>query len=139
MSEDILFELYVFCKALMLGVLLSVAYDIIRISRRIIKRNTVIVAVEDTILSIIAAFIIFNMIYQENYGNLRGYIFSGMLGGMGLYLISMSKPFVNITSKCILSLLQKIINKYKMNKNKIISKVMSNCEKNSCKKDETIK
>ncbi len=138
MSEDILFELYVFCKALILGVLLAIVYDIVRITRRIIKRNTLVVAIEDILLSIIAAFITFNMIYQENYGNLRGYIFSGMLVGMGLYLVSISKIFVNIISKFILRVLQKIINVYKINEKKIISNVRSSCEKNNCKKDKTI-
>lgn len=138
MSEDILFELYVFCEALIHGVVLAVAYDVVRITRRIIKRNTFMVALEDVVLSIAGAFITFNMVYQENNGNIRGYIFIGMLVGMGLYLISISKIFVNITSKCVLILLQKVIKVFKINERKVISKVRINREKNNRKENETI-
>ena len=51
MSESILFELYIFCKALVFGVFLALSYDIVRITRRIIKRNELIVAIEDILLS----------------------------------------------------------------------------------------
>lgn len=139
MSEDILFELYVFCEALIHGVLLTIAYDVVRIFRRIIKRNTFMVSLEDFVLSIIGAFITFNMVYQENNGNIRGYIFVGMLVGMGLYLISISRIFVNTTSKCVLILLQKVIKVFKINERKVISKVRISREKDNCKKNETIK
>ena len=139
MSEDILFELYVFCKSLLLGVSLTVVYDVVRITRRIIKRSVVIVAIEDIVLSVVAAFIIFAMVYKEINGNLRGYIFTGIVIGMGLYLVSVSKIFVGITSKCILMVLQKIINKYKINKKKLILKVRRYREKDNCKENKTIK
>lgn len=135
MSKDILLELYVFCKFLMLGVILCVAYDVIRISRRIIKRGKGIVAFEDVLAGVIAAFITFGLIYKENYGNLRGYIFSGMLVGMGLYWISISSLFVGIISKSILMLLQKINNAFKISKEIIISKVRNSCEKENRKEN----
>lgn len=138
MSEDILFELYVFCKALLLGVCLTVVYDVVRITRRVIKRSVIIVAIEDILLSVVATFIIFNMIYKEIYGNIRGYIFVGILAGMGLYLMSISKYFVGITSKYILMVLQKIINKYKIIRKKLKLKVRRYCEKDNSKKNKTI-
>ena len=129
MSNDILFELYVFCEALIHGVILAVMYDVIRIFRRIIKRNAVIVAIEDVVISLVATVITFGMIYRENQGSLRAYIFTGMFVGIELYHLSISRLLVNITSKCLLTLLQKIIKMFKINERKIISKVMISSEK----------
>lgn len=133
MSNDILFELYVFCEALIHGVILAVMYDVIRIFRRIIKRNAIIVAIEDVVISLVATVITFGMIYRENQGSLRAYIFTGMFMGIAVYHLSISRFLVNITSKCLLTLLQKIIKVFKINERKIISKVIINSEKEDCK------
>ena len=133
MCNDILLELYVFCEALIHGVALAVMYDVVRIFRRILKRNAVLVAIEDVIISLIATFVTFNMIYRENQGSLRAYIFTGMFMGIVVYHLSVSRFLVNITSKCLLILLQKIIKLFKISERKIISKVMINSEKEDCK------
>lgn len=119
MSESILMEIYIFCKAFLLGIFLTAAYDVLRIFRRVVKRGALLIALEDILMMTAAALITFYMIYRNNAGNVRGYILAGMGMGAVLYLVSLSAPLVNIVSKILLMVLQKVMKAYKIIRRKI--------------------
>lgn len=139
MSQLILIEIYIFCSSIMLGIIMAIAYDVLRIFRRIIKRGLVLVAIEDVIALSIASIITFNMIFTNNSGNVRSYILVGIIIGILLYMVSISKFFVGVTSKYILILLQKLGKPFKMVSIKIKTEVKARYEQSKSKKRKQIK
>lgn len=139
MNESISMELYVFCEAIRMGLILAVVYDMLRIFRRVITRGTILVALEDIVFWIIAAFAVFNMIYENNSGNLRGYILVGLVIGIVLYELSLSKYFVSNVSQCIRLVLHKVIKGIKIIVSKIrITEVKRRNEQSKGKKRKKI-
>lgn len=121
MSLDIAIELYLISEAILLGIILRIAYDILRISRRIIRRNNIIVGIEDTIYWIISGICGFVLIYDFNGGSVRVHIFLFIALGMVLYSVSLSHIFVKYVSLILLKfkfvivkVLKKLTNKVKI-------------------------
>ena len=99
MSEGILFELQFFYKAFLLGALMMMSYDGVRIFRRLIPHGTIAVALEDILYWLVCGVYIFRMLYLENSGAIRGFAIAAVVGvpvvlGMLLYL-----QFVKILKK----------------------------------------
>lgn len=136
MSDSVMVELYIFCMSIMLGIIMSFVYDIIRVFRKVITRGTVIVAIEDIVVMFVAAIITFNMIYKNNNGIIRSYIIIGILLGITLYLVSISRFIVNIPSKYIRMVLQKLLKAFKMITSKIKIEVKAHHEQSESKKRE---
>lgn len=86
MSEGILFELQFFSRSLLLGVVMMIAYDGIRIFRFIVPHKTAAVAVENLVYWLVCGVCIFRMLYLENSGAIRGFAIVAVVLGMLLYL-----------------------------------------------------
>lgn len=104
-----MFELQFFSKAFLLGVLMMIAYDVIRIFRRLIPHGTAAVAVEDILYWLICGVNIFCMLYLENSGAIRGFAIAAVVLGMLLYL-KLTKILKKIGKKLHNSVKQVIIN-----------------------------
>ena len=78
-------ELQFFGLAVLRGILLLVIYDLLRIFRRIVPHGVLAVSVEDIFYWISTALLIFQLLYQENDGALRGYALVAVALGMLLY------------------------------------------------------
>lgn len=123
MSLNISVELYLICKAILLGVVLRSVYDGFRISRRVLKRNAVIVAVEDTIYWAVSGLSVFFLLYHFNGGSIRFHAFFFVALGMLLYSVSLSAFIVKYISLLLLKikfialkLLKKLLKKVKIKK-----------------------
>lgn len=86
MSEGILFELQFFSRSFLLGVVMMIAYDGIRIFRRILPHGTLAVAMEDLLYWLVCGACIFRMLYLENSGAIRGFAIAAVALGMLVYL-----------------------------------------------------
>lgn len=95
MSDTIGLEVQFFLVSILSGVILLIVYDIIRISRRIIKHFKVLVAIEDILFWVASSIFIFIMMYKQNNGDIRGFSIMGMLIGMLVYNHILSKLVVN--------------------------------------------
>lgn len=84
-SENIFHEMDFFAVSFLLGILLILAYDCLRIFRRLVRHGTAWVSLEDFVYWIAAAFVIFAMLYQKNDGLIRGFSLGGIVLGMLLY------------------------------------------------------
>ena len=60
-------------------------YDLIRIFRRVAAHGVVWIAVEDMFFWVISAFVLFQFLYQEDDGKVRGFVILAMFLGMLLY------------------------------------------------------
>ena len=78
-------ELMFFGLAVLRGILILVIYDVIRIFRRVFPRGVWSVALEDMLYWLLSAFLIFQLIYRENDGAIRGYALAAVAVGMFAY------------------------------------------------------
>lgn len=103
MNQAIVIELRFFITSLLWGVILLVSYDVLRIIRRVIKHNAFFVGLEDVIYWVIASVLIFQMMYKQNSGIIRGFailaIFTGMLiyhGSISDFVVTIISNFINV-------------------------------------------
>lgn len=104
-SENIFRELDFFAVSFLLGILLVLVYDCLRIFRRLVRHGTVWISLEDLGYWIVTAFVIFAMLYQKNDGLIRGFSIGGVVLGMLLYNQFISR----YTVRYIVWILKKVI------------------------------
>lgn len=109
MSYAIAVEVQFFIISILWGALILLAYDFLRIFRRIIKHNTIAVAIQDILFWVTAGVFIFAMIYKENDGIIRGFSVMGMSIGMVLYHYLLSGFLVKTITKIIQTLLKPLV------------------------------
>lgn len=90
-SEIIGSEAVFFGMSLLVGMGLRVVYDVFRIWRRVIKHGNFWIGIEDMFYWIFCTIAIFLLLYRENDGMLRLFAFIGILCGMGIYHILLSR------------------------------------------------
>lgn len=101
---SIIEEAWLFVDGFLLGALLVAGYDLIRVFRRLIRHGILWVSIEDCIYWVVCAVFMFAMLYQNNDGRIRAYIFgAAVLGGI-LYHLLLGKHFIKIVSKVILAI-----------------------------------
>ena len=104
-SEDIFREMDFFVVSFVLGIVLVLIYDCLRILRRLIRHGVIWISLEDLCYWVFTAFVIFAMLYQKNDGLIRGFSIGGIVLGMFLY-----NQFISgYTVKYIAHVLKKII------------------------------
>ena len=104
-SPEISGEALRFLRFMLVGFLLILAFDLLRILRRLIPHRTGMVAVEDMLYCIGSAIFIFIMLCRENDGAIRGFCMLGMSVGMLLCNYAISPWLV----KGIVKVLKKIL------------------------------
>lgn len=85
MSPGIFKELQFFGLAVLRGVLILVLYDVIRIIRRVMPHGIWAVTLEDAAYWVATALLVFQLLYRENDGAVRGYALLAVAVGMLLY------------------------------------------------------
>lgn len=101
MNQGITIELQFFIISILWGALVLLAYDQLRVFRRIVRHNTTLVAVQDLIFWVLASVLIFAMIYVKNSGTIRGFSVMGMGIGMIIYHYTLSDWIVMLLSRAI--------------------------------------
>ena len=103
-SPEIWQQGQLFVQAVFFGIAMLFVYDLLRIFRRVATHGTVWIAVEDMFFWVISAFVLFQFLYQEHDGKVRGFVILGMFLGMLLY----GKSFSCIVVRTGTFLLKKI-------------------------------
>ena len=101
-------QAYVFLCAVIGGMLIAFAYDLIRIKRRTIKTNITLISIEDLIYWIIVAITMFFLVFYSNDGVSRGFIFIGAVLGVIIYIFTLSK-FVISASVAFIRIVYRIL------------------------------
>ncbi len=94
MSQSIFQETHFLLHSFLLGVIMVVIYDVIRIFRGVIKHGKISIIVEDFLYWIANSILIFIMLYKENNGSLRWFSIAGVALGMILYNVTISSFLV---------------------------------------------
>ncbi|WP_077612609.1 spore cortex biosynthesis protein YabQ [Clostridium sp. Marseille-P2415] len=94
MSVHIVYEVKLLLYSFLTGAGLMMTYDLLRIFRIFIPHSYAFIGIEDMIYWIYAALITFSLLYEQNDGELRGYVITGVFMGMFLYDRMISRFFL---------------------------------------------
>ena len=101
-------QLYVFILFVLTGIIIGIVFDVFRVFRRSFRTNDVTTYFQDFLFWIITGGILLFTIFTFNNGELRGYVFVGIIIGLIIYLLILSRYFITIFRKTI-ELLKKVI------------------------------
>lgn len=101
-------QAYLFGIFILNGFLIGLLFDIFRILRKSFKTADFITYLEDICFWIMTGFIILYSVFKFNNGELRGFIFIGILCGVLTYMLIFSKIFIKV-NLFIINSLKKII------------------------------
>lgn len=102
-------QIYIFIIFIFNGFLIGLLFDIFRILRKTIKTKDFITYIEDIIFWILSGIIVLYSVFKFNNGEIRLFIFTGIITGCLLYLLIFSKIFIKV-SIYIISMIKKVIN-----------------------------
>lgn len=94
-------QAYVFLCSILGGILIAFIFDLFRIKRKAVVTGNLLTYFEDLLYWIIAALVLFAVVYYANEGELRGYILIGIVIGAALYIVLLSRTVIKITLKLI--------------------------------------
>ena len=101
-------QLGIFLMCIAGGIIISLLYDIFRALRKSIKTSDLVTYIEDVIFWILVGSFLIYLIFILNNGNIRFFIFVGLILGGIFYYFTFSKLFMKITVK-IFTFLKKIL------------------------------
>ena len=87
---------YLFLIFTLNGILIGFLFDFFRILRNIFKTANYITYIEDILFWILTGISIIFFLYKFSDGNLRVFIFIGLIFGFILYMLTLSKIIINI-------------------------------------------
>ena len=90
------------------GIIISLLYDIFRALRKSIKTSDLVTYIEDVIFWILVGSFLIYLIFILNNGNIRFFIFVGLILGGIFYYFTFSKLFMKITVQ-IFTFLKRIL------------------------------
>ena len=94
-------QAFIFMVFIINGILIGLLFDFFRIMRRTFKTNNIITYIEDFIFWILTGIILLYSIFTFNNGEIRIYMFLGVLLGITLYMLSISSYVIKINVKII--------------------------------------
>lgn len=101
MSQDIVQEIIFFLHSILIGLIITFAYDWILVLRKLFTHGMFLISVEDFIYWFVCGISVFYMLYRENNGVLRWFAVMGAALGMLFYKGMIKNRFINIMSTCI--------------------------------------
>lgn len=100
-------QAYLFLIFAINGIIIGLLFDFFRISRKVFNTNDVTTYIEDILFWILAGAIILYSIFVFNNGELRLYMFLGIILGAFIYLLFISSYIIKINIK-IINVLKKV-------------------------------
>ena len=101
-------QLYIFLNFVLTGIVIGILYDIFRILRKSFKTIDIITYIQDFIFWIFTGIVLLYSIFTFNNGELRSYVFIGIIIGIILYMLLLSKYFVKI-SVYVIRIIKKLL------------------------------
>lgn len=92
-------QAYLFLVFTLTGVAIGVLFDFFRILRKIIKTSNFVTYIEDISFWILTGLIILYNIWYFNDGEIRIYMFLGIIIGILIYMSTLSKLVILVFSK----------------------------------------
>ena len=102
-----------FCVFIINGLLIGLLFDFFRILRKSFKTSDIITYIEDILFWILTGIILLYSIFTFNNGEIRFYMFLGVILGCIIYMLLFSRYIVNTITKIVLffkKIILKIVN-----------------------------
>lgn len=87
-------QFYAFLVTILAGVTIGIIFDFYRVIRGLARPKKVFTNLGDLAFWVISTMVIFFLLLVGNWGEIRFYVFVGILAGIGLYLRCLSRYFV---------------------------------------------
>lgn len=94
-------QAYLFFIFIINGIVIGLLFDFFRISRKVFKTNDVMTYIEDVLFWILTGAIVLYSIFIFNNGEIRLFMFLGIVLGAFLYMILISSYVIKINVKII--------------------------------------
>ena len=101
-------QLTIFICFIITGMILGIIFDIFRILRKSFKTSDFVTNIEDIIFGITTGIVLLIAIFLFNNGELRLFIFIGIILGTFIYMLLISRYFIKL-NVAIINLVKKII------------------------------
>ena len=103
MAQD---QAYLFLVFSLTGVAIGILFDIFRILRRSIKTLDIITYIEDILFWILTGLLILYNIWYFNNGEIRIFMFLGIIMGILVYMSTLSNIIIKIFSKILQTIIK---------------------------------
>ena len=101
-------QAYLFLVFSLTGVEIGILFDFFRILRRTIKTGNIVTYIQDILFWILTGILVLYNIWYFNNGEIRVYMFLGIIIGTLIYMSTLSNIFVKLFTK-ILSTIIKVL------------------------------
>ena len=101
-------QAYLFLVFSMTGVAIGILFDFFRILRRSIKTSNFITYIEDVLFWILTGLLVLYNIWYFNNGEIRIYMFLGIIMGVLIYMSTLSNILIKIFSKILQTIIKVI-------------------------------
>lgn len=101
MSSLILWEAQYLLSCFVMGIILILIYDIVRIIRIVLPHPIILTGMEDLLYWLMVALAVFVMLYRGNDGIIRWYAVAAEITGMVLYNYSFSRFLVPVIGRLL--------------------------------------
>ena len=91
-------QAYLFLVFSLTGVIIGILFDFFRIFRRTIKTSNIITYLEDVVFWILTCLLILYNIWYFNNGEIRIYMFLGIILGILIYMLTLSSILIKVFS-----------------------------------------
>ena len=94
-------QAYLFFIFIINGILIGLLFDFFRISRKVFKTNDVMTYIEDVLFWILTGILILYNIWYFNNGEIRVYMFLGIILGVLIYMSTLSNIVVKLFTRIL--------------------------------------
>ena len=101
-------QAYLFLVFSLTGVEIGILFDFFRILRRSIKTGNIVTDIQDILFWVLTGILVLYNIWYFNNGEIRIYMFLGIIIGVLIYMLTLSNIFVKLFTK-ILSTIIKVL------------------------------
>lgn len=115
MSRLVMWEAGYLGACFLLGILLMLLYDILRIGRIVVPHHYAVTGVEDLLYWLTVAVSAFLMLYKGNDGNIRWYAVAAIIVGMILFNAVISRfmvPFIGNMLRLPVEIVGKVLKRF---------------------------
>ena len=99
-------QAYLFIVFSLTGVIIGLLFDFFRILRRSFKTSNIITYFEDVLFWILTGVLILYNIWYFNNGEIRIYMFLGIIMGVLIYMLTLSNIIISLLSKILISIVK---------------------------------
>ena len=98
-------QAYLFLVFSLTGIAIGILFDFFRILRRSIKTSNIVTYIQDILFWILTGIIILYSVWYFNNGELRIFVFLGLIIGILIYMTTLSSIIIKIFSKLLVFLI----------------------------------